>query len=184
MPLIKCPACGKDVSTQAASCPNCGHPVAKSPTFESRKPAPRSPKQIAAIVIILLVIGAFAAVNGGKQTSTPTESSPSTGADCRSDWTKCADNEELVKNYQNWSHIRVDCKYAANDRAKYGDPVWPWIPFETFYKGTNYITSGIAIAVEPDAQFSNSFGAKVHSEVTCTYDLRVNRVTNVSVSPR
>ena len=25
--LIKCPACGKDVSRQAASCPNCGHPI-------------------------------------------------------------------------------------------------------------------------------------------------------------
>jgi hypothetical protein len=30
MPLTKCPACHKEISTQAASCPNCGHPLAKS----------------------------------------------------------------------------------------------------------------------------------------------------------
>lgn len=27
--LIKCPACGKEVSNQAVSCPNCGHPIAE-----------------------------------------------------------------------------------------------------------------------------------------------------------
>lgn len=27
MALIKCPECGKEVSDQAASCPNCGHPL-------------------------------------------------------------------------------------------------------------------------------------------------------------
>jgi hypothetical protein len=103
---------------------------------------------------------------------------------CRSDWTKCADNEQLVNNYRNWSDVQVECKYAANDRAKYGDPVWPWIPFGSFLKGNNYVTSGIATAVEPDAQFSNGFGAKVRSRVTCIYDLRTRRVTDVSIFPR
>ena len=27
MKLIKCPACNKDVSINAASCPNCGQPI-------------------------------------------------------------------------------------------------------------------------------------------------------------
>ena len=26
--LIKCPACGKEVSSQAINCPNCGQPIA------------------------------------------------------------------------------------------------------------------------------------------------------------
>jgi hypothetical protein len=30
MPLIKCPDCGKDVSTAAESCPTCGYPVRQS----------------------------------------------------------------------------------------------------------------------------------------------------------
>ena len=27
MALIKCPGCGKDVSSNAAACPNCGEPI-------------------------------------------------------------------------------------------------------------------------------------------------------------
>ncbi len=26
MPLIKCPACGREISTEAEACPGCGHP--------------------------------------------------------------------------------------------------------------------------------------------------------------
>jgi hypothetical protein len=26
MPLIPCPACGREISTEAAACPQCGHP--------------------------------------------------------------------------------------------------------------------------------------------------------------
>jgi hypothetical protein len=101
---------------------------------------------------------------------------------CRSDWTKCADNEQLVNSYSDWSLVKVRCKRAANDSAKYGNPDWPWFSFGTFYKENNYVTSGIAVAIEPDAQFSNGFGAMVHSKVICTYDLRAKRVTNVAVS--
>src|SRR5438309_4418197 len=95
---------------------------------------------------------------------------------CRYDWTKCADNEQLVNQYYDWSHVQVECKHTANDRARYGNPDWPWAAFGSFYKRNNYITSGIAVAVEPDAQFSNGFGAMVHSRVTCTCDLRAKRV--------
>lgn len=31
MPLIPCPACGKSVSQQAPTCPQCGHPIAATP---------------------------------------------------------------------------------------------------------------------------------------------------------
>lgn len=29
MPLIKCPECGKEISSYASSCPNCGCPAAR-----------------------------------------------------------------------------------------------------------------------------------------------------------
>lgn len=32
MALIKCPECGKQISDKAASCPNCGCPIANAPT--------------------------------------------------------------------------------------------------------------------------------------------------------
>jgi hypothetical protein len=70
-------------------------------------------------------------------------------------------------------------------RAQYGDPKFPWLfPFSTFYKGDQYLKTGIAILIEKDAQYQNGFGAMVHSEVKCTYDLRAKQVLNIEISPR
>lgn len=42
MALIKCPECGKDVSNQAANCPNCGMPIAeKQPESEEYLACPK-----------------------------------------------------------------------------------------------------------------------------------------------
>jgi hypothetical protein len=167
--------------------------VVKSGAFGLPKAAFTLPKNpIKGIVGLLLIIGIIMAYSNRNQTSNQaTEQNPTAPPKpptqtelCRSDWTQCADNERLVNNYSDWSTVQVACKTAANDRAKYGTPEWPWFPFGTFYKGGNYVTSGIAVAVEPDAQFSNGFGAKVHSRVTCTYDLRAKRVTQVDISAR
>jgi len=178
MPLIKCPACGKDVSTQATSCPNCGHPVASG----GDKPQKKSPLGVVLATLLGLVVIAIILNPANQPRSTSTTTAPDNP--CRSDWTKCASNEDLVNHYSGWLRIGRECKDAANDRAKYGNPEWPWFAFGSFYNGNNYITSGTAIAVEPDAQFSNGFGGMAHSRVTCTYDLRAQRVTDVLVSPR
>jgi hypothetical protein len=103
---------------------------------------------------------------------------------CQLDWTKCSDNEDVVNNYGKWSEVEVDCKMQAEKQARYGTPVWPWLAFGSFYKGTNYVSSGIAVVIEPDAQFQNGFGAMVHSQVECTYDLGARRAISVDISPR
>jgi len=36
MTLVKCTECGKEVSGDAASCPNCGAPIAASPMVASQ----------------------------------------------------------------------------------------------------------------------------------------------------
>ncbi|MGH9806371.1 MAG: hypothetical protein ACRD9W_03780 [Terriglobia bacterium] len=108
---------------------------------------------------------------------------PAPATDCKSDWTKCSDNEDLVNNYSDWTKVQVECKEEANSEAKYGTPEWPWLPFGSFLKGTDYSTSGIATAIEADAQFQNGFGAMVHSTVTCRYDLRAQKVLDVSILP-
>ena len=104
--------------------------------------------------------------------------------DCRSDWAKCVDNEQLANNYSQWSGVKFFCKKAANESAKYGDPQWPWFAFSTFLKGKDYVATGIAVAIENDVRFQNGFSAMVHSRVTCSYDLRSRRVLNVDVLPR
>jgi hypothetical protein len=103
---------------------------------------------------------------------------------CKSDWSRCADNADIVNNYSNYSNAQVACKEAANARARYGDPVWPWLYFSTFEKGTDYVTSGTATLIEPDAEFQNGFGAMEHSRVICSYDLRAQQVVNLDVVPR
>jgi hypothetical protein len=39
MPLIDCPACGRQISTEAESCPQCGHPRARQEQQDSAAPA-------------------------------------------------------------------------------------------------------------------------------------------------
>ena len=68
----------------------------------------------------------------------------------------------------------------ANNQARYSDPTWPWLSFGSFYGGKEYVTSGIAIVIEPDAKFQNGFGAMVGSRVMCTYDFRNEKVISVN----
>jgi hypothetical protein len=104
---------------------------------------------------------------------------------CASDWTKCVNNGEMANGNIDWISANVACKFAANDRAKYGNPEWPSLTyFENFYPGTNYITTGIATLIEPDVKFQNGFGAMVRSSVFCEYDLRAKLVIKVTIRER
>jgi len=103
---------------------------------------------------------------------------------CKTNWSSCADNEQLVNDWSDWTKVQVACKFAANDRAKYGDPEWPWLSFSTFLKGSDYVRTGKAIAIEPDAKFKNGFNAQVRVRVVCSYDLKGGRVEDVTISER
>jgi hypothetical protein len=86
---------------------------------------------------------------------------------CKTDWTRCTDNEDLANNYSSYSRAHVACEHDATSRAKYGDPKFSWLSFGTFYVGDQYPKTGLAILIEKDAQYQNVFGAMVHSEVKC-----------------
>ena len=103
---------------------------------------------------------------------------------CELDWTKCADNAEIVRNYKGWLDVQVACRIAAIETAKYGTPTWPFVPFQGFSEGKTYVASGEVVAIEPEAKFPNATGAMVRSRVTCTYDLRTRRVVNVVTSEK
>ena len=120
-------------------------------------PVPRTPEQIAERA-------ADAAKQDAKQA-------------CNKDWHACADNAALANSANmTYLHAKTGCKIAATTKAKFGSPVWPWFAFSSFYKGAPgnedfYIKKGIATLIEQDAQFSNVYGAMVHSTVTCEYDM-------------
>jgi hypothetical protein len=91
-------------------------------------------------------------------------------------------HSEIVRSYRRWLDVQVACRIAAIEAAKYGTPTWPFVPFQSFNEGKTYVESGLAVAIEPDARFQNAGGTMVRSRVTCTYDLRAQRVVNVVVS--
>src|SRR5262245_36396670 len=61
MGLISCPACGKQVSQQAASCPHCGHPIEAA----AQRDVPRRSRGRvgAALVAAALIGGVIAAAS-------------------------------------------------------------------------------------------------------------------------
>ena len=183
MALIKCPACGKDVSEEAAACPHCGHPINSEEAVSAKTAKGKSRHGCLTAVGVIFLIGIVAAAIGNLSPSQQQSSGPQ-GSGCSSDWTKCIDNADLVNHYRDWTRVQVDCKDAAEKQARYGTPKWPWLAFGKFLRGDDYMKKGVAIAVEDDAQFQNGFGAMVHSMVTCTYDLRANRVLNVAIIAR
>jgi len=127
----------------------------------------------------LLLVGHV--YNLGPKTSSTTETATPEAPSCKNDdWSKCADNEEMANsNAWYWVSATTACKRAANRVAKYGDPKWPWLPFSHYKSGDSYAKTGIAVLIEPDAQFQNGFGAWAHVKVICTYDLREKKVTNI-----
>lgn len=58
MALIKCPECGKEVSSSASSCPNCGHPISPKETVVE-KTVIKEKKKGSCLSKILMVIGFF-----------------------------------------------------------------------------------------------------------------------------
>ena len=105
--------------------------------------------------------------------------SKATEAPCVSDWTKCTDNMDVANHYKDMRRLRQDCKWEVNKKVKYGEAKWPWgYAFGSLYVGDSALKTGIITLVEPDVQLQNQFGAMVHSEVDCTYNLKENKITS------
>lgn len=83
MALTPCPACGKEVSTAAASCPNCGHPLASQPIKEEPKPQPKpvDPKTAygcGTVILIILLIAMLPKCGKDAEKTTAASSSQDT----------------------------------------------------------------------------------------------------------
>ena len=145
-------------------------------------------KKLLLLIAALFVLGAVS--NSGSQDkktptpgSTATASAPTPVSPCRRDYTQCADNADVVNNYDGMARAAVECESEAKDRAKYGSPDFPWLSFGRFYGGDSFKSDLITI-IEPDAKFQNGFGAMVRSRVVCTYNLRNKKVVSLSIGER
>lgn len=182
MGFVACLQCGAQVSSDAEVCPQCGGrgPAAVRVAAHATKSGSSvrwfgfSTLGIVALVALALFAHSFV----------PLKEAPTLpkNEQCESDWTKCADNAEIVHSYKGCLDVQVACRIAAIEAAKHGTPTWPFVPFQSFNEGKTYVESGLVVAIEPDAKFQNASGTLVRSRVTCTYDLRAQRVVNVVVS--
>jgi hypothetical protein len=184
MALKACRECGNQVSTEGATCPHCG---VKDPTGQLARA--KSSTRNGCLLIIVATIGTIvvAGIIGQsvktdeKQSSSENQTSNSSSGRCNSDWKLCSDNSDLVNHWFGWFRVQRECKDEAERRSKYGTPEWPWFAFGKFRRGKSYVDSGIAVAFEDGAKFSNGFGAMVKVDLACTYDLNNNTVTDVSI---
>ena len=146
MALVKCPDCGREVSDQAPSCPNCGRPMAAR-RAPPPPPAKKSSSWPAGCLILgflgfcgLYVLGSSAG-DSSRSSGTSTEQNPKIGAVSA-------------------------CKRAVNLQLKApGSAEFaPWEEWTAYRDGTKRVVNGWV-----DAQ--NSFGAKLRSDVRCeVYD--------------
>jgi hypothetical protein len=188
MSLVKCSECSKPISDKAIACPHCGHPTSfeygpsgdLSILAEPEKKKRSASDSVVGFIVLAII---FAAIVFHNSSSDKTPPSPPVVPTCKSDWRLCSDNADLINHYSGISDAQVACMLNAEKLAKYGTPDFPWSSFGRFYDGISYLKSGVITLVETGAQFSNGFGAMVHSTVTCTYDLVGKRVTDNIISP-
>jgi len=71
----------------------------------------------------------------------------------------------MANNYSKMSDAKFSCKQELNKSVRFGEPEWSWIALGKFYKGSDFIKTGIVKIVDDDVKIQNGFGAKVSSSV-------------------
>jgi hypothetical protein len=103
---------------------------------------------------------------------------------CRKDWGKCTDNQQLVEHYQAWPLVVSACWDAgAAAIAPYGTanpaPGDPVESFTSYALGDDFPRTGVAGAVAANYGYQTPTGERKRTMLECRYDLRQNRVLEV-----
>lgn len=123
MGLIKCNACGKEVSEQATSCPSCGHPMkAASPSPGSVPPQKKKGSCLKTVLIVLgviVVIGVIANLgsNGDKAKKVDTKTTEKASAKDKQDSKKKDTNTEAPTEAQ----TEAKDLFQVGETAEYND---------------------------------------------------------------
>jgi hypothetical protein len=170
--MRRCRVCGAEISRQARECPRCGAP---GPSPESKPNALLLIAGGAGVCAVVLVVVA----------GTMSNPAPATAwGNCEADWTKCADNAQLMNTPAIADDLRNKCREAADSQANYRAPLWPSNAFQSFPSGRDYIDSGIIRATETHAQFEDRTGRVVTPSITCRYDLLTKTVLAVDFAQK
>ncbi len=134
-----------------------------------------------AAMVGLLTALSLASASAAQAQAAPPEPPASS---CQEAWKACADNGQVVNHYRGYAVARAACNRAARDAAQFGTPELPRLGFATFRRGRDTVQTGVAVAIEPAARFSNAHGAMVNVQVVCRYDLDAKRVVGIELDPR
>lgn len=123
MAMIKCPECGKEISENAKSCPNCGNPMNSTSKLENSKPKKKKLPILVKIpyfiVGALLLIGGISAMtNGTKKTLNNNDSNNGTqGVAFTQDGISTIDNSKF-EILEDTSNISEDGTYTIKGKVK------------------------------------------------------------------
>jgi hypothetical protein len=116
---------------------------------------------------------------GNKTENTSTSEEVVRQDSCATSWRNCADNADLINNFEGMTEIRTACKLAIDEAATYGEPDWGgWltVPFGKFCEGNDYVENGIVRLIDDEVKLQNGFGAMANATVHCHYDLTKGEV--------
>jgi hypothetical protein len=166
--LKPCKTCGKDVSTDAKTCPHCGQ---ASPTTTGALNQNVGCGTIALAVLVLVVlIGAF---KGGDGESAKVEKSPE---QCRLELQCWADKHQIDATVKCKPKIEKLAKWSVKWKDGVLEPTFSRIAWIDQGKGTvRYIGDKV--------EFQNGFGAWQPHLYLCEYDPSTKTVISISADP-
>lgn len=100
---------------------------------------------------------------------------------CKGDWSKCETHKELLTINVRIYVAGLDCKKAAEKRAKNGVFKLPFVPFQEFYPDPRFYQTGKLTLVEPAAKYRNKAGTEQRVMMICQYDLRSKSVVALDI---
>ena len=142
----------------------------------------RIPALLGIILILFLVI-----ISRSKP---PTAAPPPTPT-CKNDYRLCADNADVMNNYNRIDWARSQCVSELENHAKYGKPEFKSIPipgardysiaFLMYDKGNDFPSTGVVKMSDNTVRVPNIHGAKELSTVVCWYNFISEKATIKSV---
>jgi hypothetical protein len=141
MALKPCRECGREISTEAPSCPHCGAPVATKPSAEEKNGAGCWGVGCASLVVVFVI---FAAIGGGGDSGQPE-----------------------VGEGPRWSGAWVVCEDFVRQRLR--APSTAEFP-SAWSDNSRFVTDlgGGKFRVSAYVDAQNGFGAQIRNNFVCT----------------
>lgn len=90
---------------------------------------------------------------------------------CRTDYSLCSSNEEMVKHYGRMFDARRACKNAVEETARFGVPDFNIYFFGTFDMSVDQALGKVTL-IDDDVRIKSGLTAPTRMRVVCSYDFK------------